>query len=234
MGLRNEEPIYSVPDKHRGASSTARLDTHPAFGVAVVTRSSGSSRTLFQSDLQHHETITLRIETAERVRDLNRDWVHPRTTLLEVEMSLAQWGSLVSSIGIGSGVPVTIRRTESEPFVPAIPYAPRIAESVDEVKGAVSKILGRARASLAELTDAIENKKGVRAIREALHNHSLSIAHAEGSAAFAVTSLTKAAENVTSQAKSDIEAHILAASALTGTPAPVALPDHIGPKEITQ
>ncbi|MDZ4235137.1 MAG: hypothetical protein U1C73_15565, partial [Dietzia sp.] len=36
-------------------------ETHPAFDVAVVTRGSGTGRPLFQSDLLHNETISLRI-----------------------------------------------------------------------------------------------------------------------------------------------------------------------------
>ena len=220
---RNEEPVTSKPGPSYG-SSDSRIDTHPAFGVAIVTRSSGTPRTLFQSDLRHHETIHLRIETAERGRDLNRDWVHPSGSLIEIEMSLAQWGALVSSIGIGSGVPVTLRRTESEVQIPTIPYEPRIAENVAETKGAVSRLLARAQETLAALDDAITNKKGAVAVRDALRTHKASVENASGNAAFAVTSLAEAAEAVTSQAKADIESHILQASQITGTQASIEAP----------
>lgn len=218
MSAREEQSVTSVQED-RG-----RRDTHPAFGVAVVVRSSGSPRALFQSDLRHNETIRLSIHTADRMRDLNRDWVHPRRELIEVEMSLAQWGAVVSSVGLGSGVPVTIRRTETDVYVPEIPYEPRIAENVTETRDAVRKLLAHARETLAELEDAIESKKGIRATRDALRNHHFAVQNAEANAAFAVTSLTEAAESVVSQARSDIESQILQAQYVTGTEASIEAP----------
>lgn len=216
--MRKTQQILSEPT-NRGT-----IETHPAFGVAVVTRGHGGSMSLFQSDVQHQEFITLSIHRAERTRDLNRDWVHPREEIVEVRMSLAQWGALVSSIGLGSGVPVTITSTAEDRMVPAIPFAPRIAASLDEVRGSIGKMLAKARASLEALTEAIEQKKGVVATREALRAHTNALAGAEGNAAFAVTSLTEAAEDVISQARVDIESHILAAQQQTGLTSPVVAP----------
>lgn len=214
------EPIHSEPEERDG-----RRDTHPAFGTATVARASGTPRVLFQSDLRHNETISLTISTAERGRHLNHDWVHSRETLVEVEMSLAQWGALVSSIGIGSGVPVTLRRTESNVRVPDLPYEPRIAESVSETKGAVGKLLAQAQETLAALVVAVEGKQGARAIREALGNHQATLRNAEANAAFAVTSLTRAAETLTSQARADIEAQIVTAQMITGSRASIDAPE---------
>lgn len=207
--------------------TTTEDETHPAFGLAVVTRSSGTPRALFQSDLKHNQTIRLSIHRAVRYRDLNHDWTHPTKELIEVEMSLAQWGALVSSIGIGSGVPVTIRRTESEVQVEDVPYEPRIHESLSEVDGAVGKLLSRAQETLAALNEAIEEKKGAKAIREALRLHTSSLVNAQGNAKFAVTSLTGAAERVVSQARADIESSILTAARITGTTTSIEAPSFL-------
>lgn len=216
---RTDQPIESVEEKD------GRRDTHPAFAVATVTRGHGSPRTIFQSDLRHNETITLSIRTADRTRYLMRDWVFPRTPLVEVEMSLAQWGSLVSSIGIGSGVSVTLRATKDDYMIPGIPYEPRIAESVAETKGAVSRLLARAKETLEALETAIDQKQGVKAVREAMRLHASTLQNAESNAAFAVKSLTEAAESVTSQARADIEAQILNAAQITGTTASIEAPE---------
>lgn len=191
-------------------------ETHPAFAVVSVTRTSGTARSLFQSDLRHQDTITLTISEADRLRDLNYDRVHPTTELIKVEMSLAQWGAVVSSMGIGSGVPATLRRREGIPMVPGLPYLPRIRKNLDEVNGAVDKILDKAAATFKTLSEAIEQKKGVRAIKEALRTHGFSLAHARNNADFAVTSLAEAAEFVVAQARADVEAHVLTAQRLTG------------------
>jgi hypothetical protein len=208
-------PEIQAPDAVDEGDGRVR-ETHPAFAVVSVTRSSGTPRALFQSDLRHQETIMLTISEAERIRDLNHDRVHPTRELVEIEMSLAQWGSVVSSIGLGSGVPVTLRRGETLGRVVGLPHLPRIRKNLDEVNSAVDKVLERAMESFAVLTEAIDGKKGVRAIREALRSHGFSLSGAKNNAIFAVTSLAEAAEFVTSQARADIEAHILAASRQTG------------------
>lgn len=218
---REEEDPLKTPGS--GYRSDGHEETHPAFGVAVVTRGSGTPRSLFQSDVLHQETITLSIETAERIRDLNHDWVHPKNTLVEVEMSLAQWGALVSSIGIGSGVPVTIRQTESQAHIPGLPYQPRIKENLDEVNKVVNKLLKQSEDSFAVLQDAIINKKGNTAVKEALRAHSATINNASANAEFAVKSLVAAGEKVTSQVRADIESQVLAAARLTEAAQGVAI-----------
>jgi hypothetical protein len=198
-------------------SDRTEAEIHPSFGVAIVTRTSAAPGVpMFQSDLLHREYISLRINGASRRRDLNHDWVHPERELVEVRMSLAQWGALVSSIGIGSGVPVTLVRKEIGERIPDPPFEPRMKANLVEVDEAVGKLLADAHASLAALTDAIEEKRGVKAIRSALSAHQSAVSNAKSNARFTVTSLTEAAEKVVSQARADIESSILAAVTLTG------------------
>ncbi|MCX5103447.1 hypothetical protein [Streptomyces sp. NBC_00439] len=191
-------------------------EIHPAFGVAVVTRTSGSGRSLFQSDLLHNETISLSVHEATRKRNLSHDWVHRRQEIVSIEMSLAQWGSLVSSMGLGSGVPVTIRRTEHDAFVPEIPHQPRTAESLREVREVTDRMYAEVRAATAVLHEAIHEKKGVRATKEALNALERSVAGAGSNAQFTVDSLVEAGEQVVAQARADIEAHVLEVVRLTG------------------
>lgn len=221
--MRKTRPIHSETVGGHGRSHERR-DTHPAFGVATVTRGQGSGTSLFQSDLLHNQTITLAIHEADRTRTLNRDWVHSGKSIVEVEMSLAQWGALVSAVGLGSGVPVTIRQRMGEPLVPEIPYEPRIAENLSEVNGSVERMLRESQDTLAGLTKAIEAKQGVKAIREALRKHQVTLNNASANAEFVVKSVAEAAEKVTSQAKADIESHMLAAAQQTGMTAPVEFP----------
>lgn len=221
MPRREEQPVHSEPaaNAHGGVE-----ESHPAFGVAVVTRGHGTPRALFQSDVLHRDVITLSIQHATRTRDLNHDWVHGREPLVEIEMSLSQWGALVSSVGIGSGIPVTIRRTEGEPFTPELPHQPRLQASVDEASGAVEKMLERAAETLAAVEEAFESKKGIRAVRDALRDHRAAIANAPSNAAFAIRSVTEAGERVTSQVRADIEAQILTAAQRAGSQPTISAP----------
>lgn len=184
-------------------------ESHPAFGVAIVARRQGSRRVLFQSDLRHRDTVTLTINRAVRARSTHSDWVFPREELIEIEMSQAQWGALVSSVGVGSGVPVTIRRTENVVLVDALTFQPRTATTTKEASESVGKLLESAKKSLDALTEAIESKKGIREIRERLNDHQNVLRNAESNSAFAVRSVTEAAESAVNQARADIESHIL-------------------------
>lgn len=212
-----------APVRTEGDAHNDYHEDHPAFGVAVVTRASGSPRTLFQSDLQHNETIVLSIRQAQRSRNLIRDWIFPRREIVEVEMSLAQWGSLVSSIGIGSGVPVTIRHIDQKP-VPGLPYEPRIAEAVAETKQTVQRLMKNARESFDVLKKTFEEKRGVKEMRAAMDRHESSLRNTESNAGFAIKQVTEATEQVVAQGKSDIEAHILSAQMLTGMRASIDAP----------
>lgn len=84
-------------------------------------------------------------------------------------MGLAQWGSLVSFMGLGSGVAVTIRRTERNVFVPEIPHQPRTAENLREVREVTDRMYARVKSATAAFHEAIHKKKGVRATKEALN-----------------------------------------------------------------
>lgn len=218
---RNTVDPVAVREDDRGVR-----ETHPAFGVAVVSRvSSVPGAVLFQSDIRHRETIRLSIKRADRTRDLNHDWVFGHDELIEIEMSLAQWGSLISSQGIGGGVPVTLRRTESEVFVDAIPFRPRIQQNISEVRGSFNKTFAAVQKAFERVEDAFENKKGVKVQREAIRNLKFTIQNIPENATFAVKSLKEAAEHVVSQASADIEAQIIQAQRLTGQQASIEAPD---------
>lgn len=210
--MRETQPVHSEPEDRGGMR-----DTHPAFGVAVLTRSQVTpGAVLFQSDLRHRETITLSIRTAERVRDLAHDWVHPREVIAEVQMSLAQWGALVSAIGMGSGVPVTIRATESDHTVPDLPYQPRLRESITEVREQGARLVEKAEATLTDLEAAIATGR-IGAIKQAMAAHKIVFDHLESNSEFYVKSMQEAAEKVVSNARADIEAHILGSQRLVGS-----------------
>jgi hypothetical protein len=210
--------------KSIGGGGEDVLETHPAFGLASVHRSTSTpGEVLFQSDLRHTDTITLEVHRTERQRSLAHDWTHPRETLIEIQMSLAQWGALISSQGIGAGVPVTIRATETDRQIPGLPYESRLAVSIGEVKGAAADLIERAEKTLVLLNEAIDSGK-IGAIKKARDDHARSLQHLASNSEFYVKSMADAAEKVVSNARADIEAHILNATRLTGS-AGIEAPD---------
>jgi hypothetical protein len=191
-------------------------ESHPAFGMVQVTRVSQSppGASLFDSEIRHSHYVLLRIKTADRKRDLNRDWIHSRRELVEVGMSESQWASLVSSFNT-EGVPCTIRSTPEDHMVPEPPFSPRLALSTAETGNAAHRAFDRARAAL-ELVEEKPTKANVRALRIALDQ-------AAPNVEYAARSLTEHTENVVEKARADIEAMVAAkAKSLGLTPAQTA------------
>ena len=89
--------------------SDETVETHESYGMAVINRSQSSGTNLFGSLATHHSFITLSIKRAERHRHLAMDWYHGREELIEIEMSHSQFAEMITSPGIGDGIPCTIR-----------------------------------------------------------------------------------------------------------------------------
>ena len=189
-------------------------EVHPAFGNITVNRSSvvggpHNGAVLFDSEIAHRETITVKISPATRSRDLNHDWIHATgKPLVEVEMSMAQWASFVSSMNSGSGVPCTIRKTETEWDVPGLEFAPRLALSAQETRSAAERAFSDIKDALAEVEEVIDSKAGVKALRSAIGTLRARINNAVPNVDFATKSLRKHTEDVMQKARADVEAMV--------------------------
>lgn len=187
-------------------------EVHPSFGWAQVSRLHGGGSSLFDSEILHSEVVRLTVSGATRKRDLNRDWIHGDSRdLIEVRMSMAQWGALVSSFG-SSGVPVTLHRTSEDGDIPAAPHEPRMAHSVAEVGNSVDKVLDQVTAATEALRDCYDRKAGRKDTNEALRNLEIALGNAKPNVTFAANSLTEHVENVVTKAKGDIEATVARAA----------------------
>jgi hypothetical protein len=175
---------------------------HPAWALIGAHRvSHGGGAVLFDSDIRHEHYVTVRISTASRMRDLNRDWLLSEREFVEVAMSEAQWASFVSSMNSGQGVPCTLTRREDELNVPGMPYEPRLQQSMAEVRGAADKTI----AAIREAFDTYAAHKTVGNLRSLQY----AIENATPNVMFAAKSLTEHAENVVQRAKADIEAMVV-------------------------
>ena len=191
-------------------------DTHPAFAQIQVSRHSVTpGAVLFDSDLRHGHTVVLTVSSATRKRDLSRDWIHATREVVEIEMSEAQWASLVSSMGT-SGVPATLRRVNGH-IVPGLTYDPRLAHSMNEVKTAASKTFSGIQAAIAAY-EALDSKATAKEKREAFAKIQRATQHAAANIDFTTKSLTEHAENVVARSRADIEAMALQAAEQIGLP----------------
>lgn len=184
-------------------------EEHPAWGLISAHRSTGSHGTvLFDSEIRHRNTVTVRIATASRKRELSHDWLYREEEFVDVEMSEAQWASFVSSMNSGSGVPCTIRRREQDWNIPTFPFAPRLEESLNEVRTAGTRAVERIRAAFVAY-DEKRNAANLRSLRSAIDGLPANME-------FAAESLSKHAEGAVERMRADIEAMVLAHAAHLG------------------
>jgi hypothetical protein len=194
-------------------------EVHPAFAMIRANRISVSGgrdggAVLFDSDVVHNNTVRITLETATRKRDGNHDYIHGGKQLMEVEMSEAQWASFVSSMNT-SGVPATLRWLP-DGDVPGLPYAPRLALSMAEVREATAKAMAKIREARDAYEVAVESKAGAKAIKEARSKLHYVIENADKNMAWAAESLNRHTENVVTKARADIEAAVYQHAAQLG------------------
>ena len=183
-------------------------ESHPAYGAIRAARiTSTPGAVLFDSDIRHQHLVRLTVTRMDRQRDLNRDWLRPgMLPLIEVDMSEAQWASFVSSLNT-SGVPCTLRATETQQNVPGLEFAPRLQVSLQETRKAADRAFATIREAMQEL-ESLDGKAGVKARREAMRKLHYAIENAPKNAEFAGQSLAEHAENVVQKARADVEAMV--------------------------
>ena len=85
----------SEAPKIKETSNGETREVHPAYGKITVTSPQGGKRKLFASNILHHSTISMVIETAELERKLGTEWVFGNKRVIEIEMTHAQYAPLL-------------------------------------------------------------------------------------------------------------------------------------------
>lgn len=180
---------------------------HPSFAVAHLSRIHAQPpQGLFDSSIRHAEFVRLGISRATRERKLHRDWIY-RTgpDLVEVDMSLTQWGSLISSFGQGSGVPVTLSTLNGE-LVERAEHASRLAITAQEVATKTTQAVQDVQLAVDAVLAAFEERAGRRDMQRVLSTLRHTVGNLPSNMKFSADALTEHAEDVVAKAAADIEA----------------------------
>lgn len=187
-------------------------ETHESWIKIGANKISGQTH-LFDSEIAHQHWVRVRVERCRRRRDLGRDWFsNDSKSLIEFDMSEAQWGAFVSSFGNGSGVPATLVRFDGY-GVPEAPHRGRLDESHKEVRDAAAKAVAKVQEEYDALLAAFESGAGKKEMREKIRTLGIFVGNVPGNMEFAAKSMTEHVENVVTKARFDIEAVVLHAQA---------------------
>jgi len=193
-----------------------KIYEHPSYGMVSFARVSHGGKTrLFGSAIHSHQhTIRLRIAPGRRRHSLSMDWYGSAGfgDLIEVELSAAQFASLLTTMNVGEGVPCTIRhvggkRMDDPPEVETEQEAVRVGFG-EKLAGLIEKLKAAAKDAEARLAKPSLTKADGRAIKEALD---LALREIACNLPFVVEQFQEAAERVTTTAKAEIEAFMVGA-----------------------
>lgn len=191
---------------------------HPAFGLVTVTRwTSSRAFRLFGSDLGHNVGLTIKVALAGMKRGNSYDRHYERERLLEITLSEAQWSRLVSSIGNGNGLPVTLSNYRTGELLDApniaAPELSRKELHGEEMKRSLKEALKEAEAEVAALGAMIDQGKFSKvALREMHGRLQRAIGYAPGNVQFAYDMFAERLEATVEDAKTEFEAHVGAAA----------------------
>lgn len=92
-------------------------ETHKSFAMIGAQRVYGHVDDLYGSDLDHNGFIRITLKESYKTRTLNHDHYFGGKTLFEIDMTPSQFAEFITSLNIGDGIPCTLRRTETSPYI---------------------------------------------------------------------------------------------------------------------
>jgi hypothetical protein len=154
------------PVVHDGDSNIAdSVITHPAFGMVSVSRRHTNKSTLYASDLNHQELIVVSVSQGQTTEHngSSRHRKEPRALpLVEFTLSPAQWAAMITSFGMGEGVPCTLNIVrEGKPVrVPDILPIESTRERFDrQIEESARRQIEKMQEVLAELGELVAKGK---------------------------------------------------------------------------
>ena len=202
-----------------GTFKDEEIETHPAYGQIAISRVQGNCN-LYGSGIKNHGGfMTLKVYSSERHHHLNKDWYSTRKLLLEINLSQAQYATLITTPNIGEGVPCTITYHNGE-MKPAInDVAETEAEKIVTVFKREQEDFVRELEEEARRCAAILDKKGPILVgeRQALREMVVrTMERVKDNRPFVVEQFQRAAERTVTAAKGEVEAYTMTALAKLG------------------
>ena len=145
---------YKVEETQFGTETS-----HPSYGTLAFVRRTGGATPLFGSSIEHRDTITMTLYHASITRGLHQDWIHGKKPIAEVEMSYSQFAEAITSMNMGSGVPVTIRWTEKDGKIPSCNFVSKREQFVNEFRDKRKKATEDSQHIIQEVAELFEQKK---------------------------------------------------------------------------
>lgn len=186
--------------------------THPSYvmvGFSRVTHSPPGVR-LFGSELPSQAFIRLSVKTAEEDWHLSQKWHHGWKTLLELDLSPAQFAELLTSMNVGSGVPGTLRFLKGDGQIPSAIDEDSLPDQIKaDIKADSQSVIDAARQFGEEVNKIVGSSKLTKAEKATLIGIATKLQMTlESSMPFVIDQYAEAMDKVTASGKAEVDAFI--------------------------
>lgn len=134
-------------------------DKHDSYGMLQFSRSSGGAKSLFGSSIQHRDTIMMYLREGEVFRELNRDLYFGGDKIIECEMSYSQFVEAITSMNMGTGVPVTIKYIKGKGHIEECLFVDKKKQYEEEFKNNLDETNKIVNDLLESMRQMFEEKK---------------------------------------------------------------------------
>ena len=135
------------------------FETHDSWGVVGIYHQHHGGRELFGSDVTNHNTICLRIKTAQCSRMLGQDFIMGDKSLIDITMSSNQFADLLTNANMGDGVPCTIEYVIGKGHIEYKPQKPKLQIIEEERNALAEKAVEDIRRSMDSVRVLMAQKK---------------------------------------------------------------------------
>ena len=158
----------------------------------------------------HDQRIRVTLTKASVTRDLHNDWYMPEGVLFKADMSYTQFAELISTMNVGTGIPVTLRYIKGEGDMPPVKIHSRRTEFIDEFEQKNRESVQYANDLLTKLEKAFSEKQPLKAAdrKEILDTVCKLRSEITSNRKFAVEQFHEVTENIIVEAKGEVEAFV--------------------------
>jgi len=135
-------------------------ETHESYGLLQFCRTTGSNTPLFGTSTQHPCRIRMYLRQGATERQLNKDYYFAESEIACVEMSYSQFAEAITSMNVGSGVPVTIKYLNGKKMENC-PFEDRRKQFENEFAEQITDINSEVATILDEVNDLFSEKKSL-------------------------------------------------------------------------
>lgn len=183
-------------------------DRHESYGMLQFSRTSGGATSLFGSSIQHRDTIRMYLREGEVARELNSDYFFGGNEIVECEMSYSQFAEAITSMNMGTGVPVTIRYIQGKGRIDDCPFIDKKKQFEHEFEDSLKKANEKVNDLLSSVRTMFEEKKSFtkkdkEEILDMIHHLSMEV---NGNREFIYKQFNEQMDKTTLEAKGEIEA----------------------------